>query len=78
MDEMTFAEMSDYLEGMEKNNQDEWEKIRMLMYTIVQVNNTDRIEPSDVISFPWEKTAEKQDDSGDIEELRKRAENFKK
>ena len=78
MDEMTFAEMSDYLEGMEKNNQDEWEKIRMLMYTIVQVNNTDRIEPNDVISFPWEKIEEKQDDSGDIEELRKRAENFKK
>lgn len=73
---MTFAEISDCLEGMEKKVQEEWERIRMLMYAIVQVNSTDHMEPGDIISFPWEKTED--NDSEDLEELRKRAMIFKK
>lgn len=78
LDEMSFLEIADYLDGMEQGIRDEWERARMLMWVTAQVNSTDEIEPSDLMRFPWEQDQEDVDDTYEIEELRKRAANFKK
>lgn len=69
--------MVDCLEGIEQEYRNGWEQTRMLTWVIAQVNSSEELDPSELIKFPWEDCEEVEDEVG-IEELRKRAADFKK
>ena len=60
---------------MHRREQDSWERTRMLMYTVCQVNSTKELEPTDVLRFPWDEDAPKVTETSEegIEALRKKA-----
>lgn len=72
-DNMTFEECAAFLRGMQRKEQDEWERTRMLMYCICQVNSTKELIPSDILAFPWDEVQEVEIDENEIKELRERA-----
>lgn len=74
-DSMSLGECAAFLRGMHRREQDAWERTRMLMYTMCQVNSTKELEPTDVLRFPWDEDAPMEDAASeeDIEALRKKA-----
>lgn len=75
-DRMTFSEAEHWLEGWQERKKDEWERTRMLMWIVAQVNSRNELSPEDIMSFPWDEVHEMADEA-EIKELRERVKNFK-
>ena len=74
LDHMTLNETAAYMRGMSRGEQEAWERTRMLMYAVVQVNSTEKLTPRDVLPFPWDGDEEPVEiDENELKELRERA-----
>lgn len=61
------------MRGYQRKEQEEWERMRWLMYTIAQVNSKKRLSPEDLFPFPWDhEKGHVEVDEEEIEEVRKR------
>lgn len=81
MDDMQDYEVNDILEYLPYLDRQDWERTRIQTYATVQVNSRKKLEPSDILSFPWdtnytESTTEMKD--SDISRLSSRAEALSK
>ena len=57
--------------------QEAWERTRMLMYAVVQVNSRDHLTPDALLPFPWDEDREPIEINMDeVNELRQRAKKF--
>lgn len=55
MDDMQDYEVNDILEYLPFLDTPEWERARLEMYTNVQINSKKKLEPTDILSLPWDK-----------------------
>lgn len=74
---MTFEECAAYMRGYQRKEQEEWERMRWLMYTIAQVNTRKKLSPEDLFPFPWDNNEPVEVDEKEIEDARKRMKEFK-
>lgn len=51
---MTFGEVESFLNGFNRRHRETWEQTRIIGYIIAQANSTKKLEPSDVLRFPWD------------------------
>ena len=51
---MTLNECAVFIRGMFRKEQEAWERTRMLMYAVVQVNSRDHLTPKTLLPFPWD------------------------
>lgn len=76
-DSMTFNECATFIRGMNRKEQEAWERTRMMMYTIAQVNSTESLTPELLFPFPWDEKREPiKIDENELKELRERAKNM--
>ena len=54
MDDMQDYEVNDVLECLTFLDRPSWEMARLQTYATVQVNSRKKLEPSDILSFPWD------------------------
>ena len=47
-------EIDTCMDGIYKRHRESWEQTRRLVYAIIQVNNKHRIDPKEVMPFPWD------------------------
>lgn len=74
---MTFNECAAFIRGMSRKEQEAWERTRMMMYTIAQVNSTESLTPELLFPFPWDEEREPIEiDENELKELRERAKNM--
>lgn len=72
---MTFGEVEAFLAGFNRRNRDAWEQTRIIGYIIAQANSTKKLEPSDVLRFPWDedKAEDTQVSDEEMKRLREKA-----
>ena len=71
---MTLNECAVFIRGMFRKEQEAWERTRMLMYAVVQVNSRDHLTPKTLLPFPWDIEEEPEEiNESELNELRKRA-----
>lgn len=71
LDEMRFYEMEALFENLWMKDKESWEQTRLQTYITAQVNSTKKLDPQDLMTFPWEKKVEKVVDTPeDIERVR--------
>lgn len=68
---MTLAEVESFLEGLNRRNRDAWEQTRLLGYIIAQSNSTKTLKQTDILRFPWDDEAEKEDTSVTEDEMKR-------
>ncbi len=76
MDEMQDYEVDDILECLPFLDRPDWERTRMEMYTNVQINSKKKLEPTDIVTFPWDEGFSSGDTSisdSDIDRLTNKA-----
>ena len=74
---MTLNECAAVIRGMNRKEQEAWERTRMLMYAVVQVNSRDHLTPDALLPFPWDEDREPIEINMDeVNELRQRAKKF--
>lgn len=74
---MTLNECAAFIRGMNRKEQEAWERTRMLMYAVVQVNSRDHLTPDALLPFPWDEDREPIEINMDeVNELRQRAKNL--
>lgn len=72
LDNMKFYEIDCLIENLWMKNKEAWEQTRVQAYITAQTQSTKKIDMNDMMSFPWEKKAEKiEDTKEDIEAMRK-------
>lgn len=54
MDELQDYEVNDILECLPFLDKPDWERTRLAVYTNVQINSKKKLEPTDIMTFPWE------------------------
>lgn len=73
-DRMSINECAAFMRGMNRREQEEWERTRMIMYVMAQVNSTKSLTPETLFPFPWDEEQEPVEiDENDLKELRERA-----
>lgn len=79
LDRMQMYEIKPLIESSYLRNKDNWEQARMIAYIMAQSNSTNKIEPTDIIKFSWDKTEEPTVVSDvDVERLTRKAEEYSK
>lgn len=69
---MQFYEIECLIENMWMKDKTSWEQTRTVGYITAQCQSTKKIDPQEMMSFPWEKKVEKVEDTPeDIERMRK-------
>lgn len=62
---------------MNRKEQEEWERTRMVMYTIAQVNSTESLTPEILFPFPWDEDRKSVEiNEEEVSNLRQRAKSF--
>ena len=51
---MNWKELEAILSALEDKNRSEYEKLRMVIHSIYQVNSTKNLKPTDVLKFSWD------------------------
>lgn len=59
--EMSEWEVDAALIGLEHRNRLGWEQTRFIAYSIISINTTEEIKPTDVLRFTWDKDEIQQD-----------------
>ena len=54
LDRMEPYEIDACMEGLYKRHKESWEQTRRLVYTIIQVNSRNRVDPREVMPLPWD------------------------
>lgn len=73
LDCITFPEIDSIMSELELVNREEWEKTRMLMYSVLQSQSTKQLNINDILPFDWDIKKDKQGVTlTDIEEFKKR------
>lgn len=69
---MQFYEIECLIENMWMKDKTSWEQTRTVGYITAQCQSTKKIDPQEMMSFPWEKKVDKVEDTPeDIEKMRK-------
>ena len=69
---MQFYEIETLIENLWMKDKASWEQTRTIGYITAQCQSTKKIDPQEMMSFPWEKNVEKVEDTPeDIERMRK-------
>ena len=80
--ELSWGEIDCVLKGMGERRKEEWEMARLSAWAAIQSQSSQPVEPSDVISFGWEKEKKAVDRGKNSkkrwEEAKKMAETVKK
>ena len=70
LDRMKFYEIETLIENLWMKNKESWEQTRVQAYITAQTQSTKKIDMNDMMSFPWEKKAEKiEETKEDIEAM---------
>jgi hypothetical protein len=59
LDVMQPYELSIICDGLHLRQKDSWEQARLIAYVIAQVNSTKKLNPTDIITFDWDKKEKK-------------------
>lgn len=51
---MSWKEVSYLVKKSEEEFIDKWNRTRYICYSIIQSQSTSRLEPKDIMTFPWE------------------------
>lgn len=73
---MKWYEVEACIKGLENKNKASWEQCRFISYMIAQVNSTKKLNPTDILSFNWDKEEENKNTmitNEDIERLKNKA-----
>lgn len=77
---MEFYEIDAILESIHFSHKEGWEQARMISYVIAQSYSTKKIQPTDLILFPWDKkdtvSGETSISTEDIVRLKKKAKQY--
>ena len=76
MDEMEEYELYDIIENLKYLDKNEWERTRLSIYSNVQMNTKKKLQPKDILTFPWEsepKEVNKEISKEDIERLKEKS-----
>lgn len=76
LDRMKWYEVEACIKGLENKNKASWEQCRFISYMIAQVNSTKKLNPTDILSFNWDKEEENKNTmitNEDIERLKNKA-----
>lgn len=61
-------------------SRDSWEQARLISYVIAQVNSRKKLNPTDIITFDWDKKDKVENETtisnADIERLKKKAQTY--
>jgi len=57
-DEMTWREFNALQKYYNNKNREDWERLRLIGYWIIQSQSTKALTPQDIIRFEWEKEEE--------------------
>lgn len=61
-------------------SRDSWEQARLIAYVIAQVNSRKKLNPTDIITFDWDKKDKFENETtisnADIERLKKKAQTY--
>lgn len=71
LDRMQTYEIEALLENIWMKSKESWEQARLQAYITAQVNSTKKIEMSDLLTFPWEKTQKVEDTQEERDALMK-------
>ena len=72
LDRMKFYEIEALIENLWMKNKESWEQTRVQAYISAQCQSTKKIDPQEMMSFPWEKKVEKVEDTPEeIDMMRK-------
>lgn len=73
LDQMEFYEAEMFLAHLDLKHRSSWEQTRQLFYAICQVNSKDRLNPSELMPFPWEERETDHSTNGeDPDDVKKR------
>lgn len=77
--EMTFHEAAAFMRGRDRQEQEEWNRARRIMWASLLPHSKGRISPEDIIKFSWEdeKAIDEVPDVREIERIRDIAKNLK-
>ena len=78
MDEMADWEVNDIIECIPFLEKIDWERTRLEMYTNVQINSKKKLEPQDILCFPWDKAKDTSISNEDVDRLKNKAETLRK
>ena len=76
MDVMEEYELQDTIQNLKYIDKDAWERLRIQIYSNVQMNTKKKLKPEDILKFPWEQEDKPKDTSisnEDISRLREKA-----
>lgn len=68
---MSAYELEGYLEYGKYAKMDDWEQARLIAYLVAQVNSKDKLKPTDIIEFDWDK--DKKSDEQKVTDEEKKA-----
>lgn len=78
MEKMEEWEIHHFVDNLVFVDKNEWEKTRMLMYIMAQINSTKKLKISDIMKFPWDDCNENVDHSISDEDIKRLSEKAKK
>ena len=69
---MQFYEVETLIENLWRKNKESWEQTRTVGYITAQCQSTKKLDPQELMPFPWENKVEKVEDTPEeIEMMRK-------
>lgn len=78
---MQYYELQTLIQYLYLKSKDNWEQARLIAYIIAQANSKNKIKVTDIMSFPWEKIGNKENQKvtdEQIEQLARQAKEFEK
>lgn len=61
LDRMQFYEIEALIENLWMKNKETWEQTRTISYITAQCQSSKKLNPEDLMKFPWDKDYEKED-----------------
>lgn len=76
LNDMDYFELNMICTNLNYADKQNWERTRLIGYIIAQCNSTKKLDATDILKFPWDKTTEeaiKIDTKEEIEALKNKA-----
>ena len=73
-------EITPYLKNLHLADKENWEQARFNAYVTAQINSTKKLQPTDIMAFPWDSkvTSNTSISNEDIERLKQKAKQYGK
>ena len=65
LDRMNFYEIETLIENLWMKNKESWEQTRVQAYITAQTQSTKKLDPKELMSFPWEGDSQTEDITDD-------------